>query len=84
MTDAGHREAARKPAGGALAVHAEAEDLIRIGRLRPRQQIRKWIAPSSLMPGAACLSALRKSMSRLDLRTDARGVMGRIASAWLF
>jgi flagellum-specific ATP synthase len=80
VTDAGHQQAARK-LREVLAVHAEAEDLIRIGAYTrgSSPQVDRAI---ELMP--AVLAFLRQNVGDRTTLAQTREGMDRIAAAWPF
>lgn len=80
VTDAGHQQAAQK-LREILAVHAEAEDLIRIGAYArgSSPQIDRAI---ELMPSV--LQFLRQNPGERAALTETRERMDRIAASWVF
>jgi flagellum-specific ATP synthase len=80
VTDAGHQQAARK-LREVMAVHAEAEDLIRIGAYArgSSPQVDRAI---ELMPSV--LALLRQNVGDRTTLAETRERMDRIAAAWPF
>ncbi len=80
VSDAGHRESARR-LRAALAAHAEAEDLIRIGAYA-RGSSPPVDRAVELLP--ALNAFLRQDVDERSTFAQTREAMDRIASAWTF